>query len=182
MKRKSWITGIVAAGAAALIVTGAGNHGQTHVSKNLPSGGKPWNGGKPRPPVEVSADLSGTIDADTEVSVTLRVTPGRDCTNLTTRIRGIDGVIVSGGEPVSHAICARDAAVVRPISVRLAAGASGYAIVDVNFEVEGQPMGISQPVPFATSTLTEKTSNPLFGRIGSDSQGTPLVILQAKIH
>jgi hypothetical protein len=95
-------------------------------------------GGKPTAPVSVASSLSGPLEAEVDTPVTLSVTPGVECSELTTEVRGIDGVTISGRSVLSHARCVAGRAVTHPVVARVPPGTLGYAAVTVSFTAEGQ--------------------------------------------
>ncbi len=98
----------------------------------------PWNGGKPQAPLRIEGNLHGPIEPGVDVPLRVMVTPLGTCTRLHTEIRGLDGATVSGGEPREHAVCAEGREVVHEVTVRLAPGSTGMAVVFAELEADGQ--------------------------------------------
>ncbi len=138
--------------------------------------GMPWNGGKPQPPIEIQSNLSGEIPADRDMDLVIDVVPGVECAELTSTVRGLDGVQLFGElsrrftdcrahEPHSHAV-----------TVRAAAGVSGLVAVDL---LLSGPSGSFQ----ATKTVRIYADGAQIlkkvGRLRKGAHGKAVVILDS---
>ncbi len=96
--------------------------------------GAPWNGGKPGLPVEVSSDLSGPIPAGVDHSMIVWIMIDQECSNAEVRLRGIEGVVVSGQRRVDLGPCRPGERAEVPAIVRIPSGGAGFLAVDVMLE------------------------------------------------
>jgi hypothetical protein len=97
-----------------------------------------WNGGKPSAPVIIESSINAPIAPDQDTHLVLTLTPTRDCAELTTEVRGIDGAAVSGDTARSHGQCIAGRGVVHPVTARVPQGVAGYAVVTVNLWMDGE--------------------------------------------
>jgi hypothetical protein len=96
--------------------------------------GAPWNGGKPGLPVDVSSDLSGPIPAGVDHSMIVWIMIDQECSAAEVRLRGIEGVVVSGQRRVELGPCRPGERVEVPAIVRIPSGGAGFLAVDVILE------------------------------------------------
>jgi hypothetical protein len=98
---------------------------------------RPWNGGKPQPKVELSADLTH-ISGDL-FEFTLQIESFEKCTDLTVRVKGLDGVTIAeeDGSFERNAPCAE--AFATSVHVNVPKGTAGF--VSAEIELHGGPGG-----------------------------------------
>ncbi len=144
--------------------------------------GIPWNGGKPQPPFLIQSNLDEVVSPNANLDLQVQVTPERDCMDLTTKIRGLDGVVVMGeiekhlaqgkmGQPHIHSV-----------TVRVPNETAGYAVVDVSCSIEGSLYSTSKPIPFRTAKESAfKKTNPAM-KVQSDHQNEPLILMSPEVH
>lgn len=114
-----------------------------------PEQGKPWNGGKPTAPMRVEASRDGEIPANEWIDVELSLIPVEDCSNLSSSLRGLDGLEVLDGSRWDHPNCVAGQPVVRAIRVKVPSGVSGLLAVDLTFEgMDGKPFTVTRSVGF----------------------------------
>jgi len=94
-----------------------------------------WNGGKPTLPVHLSTDHEGAYSAGKDTAITLFFVTDHECSDLTVRVRGVDGVIiVSSDSPQSLGACRPGEPMSLSVVVRVPEGISGYLAADVTID------------------------------------------------
>lgn len=143
-----------------------------------PPGSAPWNGGKERAPFAVTSAVSGKVAEDSDVALPISITPAKDCTELTTTVRGIDGVDVRAGEARLHEVCTRGVAVTRAVVARVPRGGAGYVVVDVSGVVAGKRVAGSYSIPVGSGDVAVKTP----GKMSVDADGSRVIVMPAEEH
>ena len=152
--------------------------GKTLSIKERMMEGKPFNGGKPHPPVEISSNVSGEVPADQDVNLTIDLIPTKDCSAMKTHIRGLDGVIISGEADFIHPGCVPGQANQHSVTARAPAGVAGYAVIDYEFMAEGQVFQASKAIPIEARGAQHVRKSA--GEVGQDENGHPIVIMKAQ--
>jgi hypothetical protein len=136
----------------------------------------PWNGGKQTAPIELSSSLSGEVQTEAEQTVVLSLTPRRDCQQLTSVVRGLDGVQVETSAR-SHGACVAGQAVQHEARVKVPSGVAGHLVVDVSMEVEGRHLAVSRAVELrAPGAVARKGAST----VTRDANGNPVVVMPAE--
>jgi hypothetical protein len=138
---------------------------------------QPWNGGKPRPPFTLRATPRGPVSADTPLSFVATVLPERACASLSTHVRSLGGVVVQGTEK-QHPTCTPGQPVTHEVTVTVPSGVSGYAVVDVRMEVEGQTYESSQSIPLRAAGTAPIPRKQQQGTVGYDENGGKVILLR----
>lgn len=114
-----------------------------------PDQGRPWNGGKPTAPMRIEANRDGEIPADEWLDVDLSLIPVEDCRNLSSSLRGLDGLEILDASRWDHPECLAGKPILRAIRVKVPSGVSGLLAVDLSFEgADGKPYALTRSVGF----------------------------------
>jgi len=133
--------------------------------------------GKRQAPVTVTTDLAGELEAGSRRFVTVTIRPRRACTDLTTAVRGVDGVEVLGTLVRQHARCAAGVAELHMVQVSVPADASGTLVVDVTMQVRGRTYATSRAFK-----LRARGAPPAPKTLGTVEQGAegPVEVMKAR--
>lgn len=138
----------------------------------------PWNGGKPVPPVEIATDLPAAVRPGRFVDVQVTVTPRRDCAELVTAVRTLDGAQLEGAAHVAHRRCVAGQPERHPLKVRVPAEVAGHLVVDVAMTVDGRRLATTRS--FVVRAPGAELARKPAGRPGRDHAGKPIVVLEAR--
>lgn len=166
-------------GAVVLLATG-GCASDSNRAEGKEGGGasRPAQGGKVRAPIDVTSSVEGEVPSGVPFSVTLAVTPHEACQSLTTRVRGLDGVVVEG-EAVSHGPCVAGTPVTQGARVRVPDGTAGYLVLDVSLErLDGRRITDARSFELHRSEATQSKRTP--GNLTYDAQGRPIQVMPAE--
>ncbi len=99
---------------------------------------------------------------------------------LTTAIRGVDGLQVSGGEVRVHGAQTAGAPSVHPFSLRVPATVSGLLAIDVRWSQGGDMRGATLAVRVGAKGAQPKVEK--LGRIESGPDGQPVQVMPAEMR
>jgi hypothetical protein len=134
--------------------------------------------GKPAVPVRVTTSLQGTVIPEKDLPVMITVTPSgavKRSGAVRVRLRGLDGVLLVKGEPLS--VPFKALAPLRVMgTVRVPKGVAGSLVVDVLLELDGKHQATSQAFELVATGATPVPQVP--GRLVQGSDGQEVIVLE----
>jgi hypothetical protein len=126
-------------------------------------------------PILVDADQRGVVPAGEPTAVALRLLPVRDGERLVSTVRGIEGLVVMGGEPMLHGPAMAREPITRQVSVRIEAGRAGYLVVEARLlGADGRWAGSTEAFPIASPDSTFTLERP--GVLAKGAGGRAIVV------
>ncbi|MCK6550345.1 hypothetical protein L6R52_31200 [Myxococcota bacterium] len=101
---------------------------------------------KKTPPVDVGV-RAPVVEAGKPFAVTIDVGARRGWSSLATRVRGIDGVTIDGGDVIASTDAKPGARISRTVTAVVPAGVAGWLVVDVRGSIGGRTFSTSLPYP-----------------------------------
>ncbi|MBI4925934.1 MAG: hypothetical protein HY843_08435 [Bdellovibrio sp.] len=140
--------------------------------------GKPFNGGKFSPPVEIKSNLNGMVQSNVVLDLNLEIIIGDDYDEIITRVRGIDGVTISGELEKRHPAKNKNPNPSHFVSAKLSDGVSGFVVIDVTYTTKEASYSVTRAISLKTKSLqlrqaTQKTE--------TDASGEPIVRLTPEV-
>lgn len=141
--------------------------------------GEPFNGGKQTPPVDIQSNLNGLVQSNADLDLNLEIVIPDDYRELHTKIRGIDGVQVSGTLEKTHGRKVINQNPIHNIHARLGQGVSGYVAIDVSYQTADSSYSVTRLIPLNTSgaNMRKSTQEPEI-----DADGEPIVHLTPEVR
>lgn len=166
-----------------MLIRGGGGGGVLEASPEVAGPGM-WNAGKPSAPVIIESSIHEPIAPDQDSSLVFTLTPTRDCTELTTEVRGIDGAAVSGDTVRSHGQCAASRSLVHSVTARVPRGVAGYAVVTVNLWVEGERYSETRAFPLEARGGAQQAAKLAApdARVALEPDGSRSILMPGVLH
>jgi hypothetical protein len=128
-------------------------------------------------PFTVRTSLQGTIAAGRAHEVVIVVESRVAADQVTTTLRGVDGVEVIGGTQQTHGDQVRGARLERSIQVRLAVAVAGYVAIDLGWREGALMQSATVVLPVAAPQASYRLDSP--GTLRDDGSGNKLVVMPA---
>ena len=131
-------------------------------------------------PLRVWLDGPTVVSTDQPRDVQLRFEASMALTQLSTAIRGIDGLEVTGGAARQHGARAAGAQTSHPFVLRVPAGISGLVAIDITWERAGANQGATLAVRVGAKGAQPKVEK--LGRIEKGRDGQPVLVMPAEMR
>ncbi len=128
-------------------------------------------------PFTVRTSRQGIIAAGRAHEVIIVIESRVAADQVTTTLRGIDGVEVIGGAQQAHGDQARRARLERSVQVRLAVAVAGYVAVDLGWHEGALMQSATVVFPVAAPQASYRLHSP--GTLRDDGGGNKLVVMPA---
>ncbi len=134
---------------------------------------------KPLPPITVESvdDIPSSILANLDQNLNFDIGTHKECSELRTKIRGIEGVLVSGEVEKNQTLIPQSRHYKHGVKAKLLPGKAGYVVVDVVCVNDGVVHTFSQPFPLKTKGSGFKMTS---AKVGQDERGDPIVYLKSE--
>ncbi|MBI3535708.1 MAG: hypothetical protein HY072_09530 [Deltaproteobacteria bacterium] len=140
--------------------------------------GKPFNGGKFSPPVDIKSNLNGMVQSNVDLDLNLEIVIGDDYDEIITRVRGIDGVTLSGELEKRHPAKSQNPNPSHFVSAKLPDGVSGFVVIDVTYTTKEASYSVTKAISLKTKSLQLRQAAQ---KIETDASGEPIVRLTPEV-